>query len=239
MDSIKSFFDKIYCINLDVRKDRLASFQKEMRKIWLHENDWERFSAISDTNWHRWCFLSHKKIVEISQKRGYKKILVFEDDIKIINHSYLLKSLQELQKTDWDIFYPGGTFTSVFPVAERAWKYLTRAHHLAWWFSIGYHQNIYSSILTSDVEEILTQYNSFDFWLAENIQKGGGCLRTEKMCISTHYFSSNIFFGKRTWKSAIPKTYELRWLLNNHHTVFRNIYFLFKKIEKFFVWKKI
>lgn len=65
-----------FIINLKRRPDRLESIKKEMDYIgW----DYEIFDAI-DKNSYMGCTLSHLEILKISKNRGYKKVMVIEDD---------------------------------------------------------------------------------------------------------------------------------------------------------------
>lgn len=65
-----------FVINLERRKDRLESIIKEMN--WIGWN-FEVFNAI-DTNSYMGITFSHLEIFKISKERGYKKIMVIEDD---------------------------------------------------------------------------------------------------------------------------------------------------------------
>jgi len=71
--------DRIFVINLDKRGDRLIEFMEECRKMNIHKV--ERFQAIyKPDNPAVGCTLSHLEIIKIAKKRGYKNILIFEDD---------------------------------------------------------------------------------------------------------------------------------------------------------------
>ena len=126
---INRFFDKIYCINLDDRPDRWRYVHDHLVKFGL-KNKIERFSAIDvrkdpELKKHEkllqdnfsllamcGCMLSHRKIIEYAKQAGLKNVLVLEDDIKILesNVGSIRKSLNQLVKLDWDIFYLGATY---------------------------------------------------------------------------------------------------------------------------------
>jgi hypothetical protein len=111
-------FDKVFCINLDRRPDRMIHFEDQVKKYNLGE--FERVSAIDGKELQISNFntnllpgeigviLSNKKILEESIKKEYESILIIEDDcvffedIKKINH--YVKYLP----TDWDMLYFGG-----------------------------------------------------------------------------------------------------------------------------------
>lgn len=126
---LNEFFDLIYCINLDDRPDRWRYVSDHFAKFGL-KGKIERFSAIdvrNDTELQRHeklllenysllamcgCMLSHRKIVESAKQSGLKNILVFEDDVKILetNIADIHNSLSDLARLDWDIFYLGATY---------------------------------------------------------------------------------------------------------------------------------
>lgn len=113
---INDFVDKIYCINLDKRKDRWDRCQ-----VIFKENaiDVERFSAIDGKN----CTYKNTKlipgeigiirsnleIVKIAKKNNYKSILIFEDDVELIeNFNSIFESYIEQVPNDWEFIYLGG-----------------------------------------------------------------------------------------------------------------------------------
>lgn len=123
------FFDKIYCINLDSRPDRWRYVGDHFNKFGL-KNGVERFSAIdvrSDPALRKHetllkdnfsllamcgCMLSHRKIIESAKRSDLDNVLIFEDDVKILesNIGDVGRSLSELTELDWDIFYLGATY---------------------------------------------------------------------------------------------------------------------------------
>lgn len=72
--------DKIYCINLDNRKDRWNNCIKQFNKYNL---DVERISAIKHKNPNVGCCLSHLKILKETK---YSSILILEDDVEFTNN---------------------------------------------------------------------------------------------------------------------------------------------------------
>ena len=72
-----------FVVNLERRPDRLESIKKEMDYIgW----DYELFKAV-DLNHHGGCTLSHVEIIKIAKERGYKSVLVIEDDCTFLPYS--------------------------------------------------------------------------------------------------------------------------------------------------------
>jgi len=71
------FIDKIFYINLDRRTDRLEEIQEELQKLDLTA---ERFRAIQHEEGLVGCGYSHLHIMKIAKERGYKNVLILEDD---------------------------------------------------------------------------------------------------------------------------------------------------------------
>ena len=122
---IQDFADGGFYINLDHRKDKDEVMVNQLKDLGL-DGFVERFSAVAafDTIDYRVTdnnkmFLlgqatsqSHKNIIQIAKDRGYKNVLVLEDDAVFYKNdvaiSIIEKSLDELSKIeDWDVFFLG------------------------------------------------------------------------------------------------------------------------------------
>lgn len=108
-------FDKVFCINLDIREDRLDNFNKEVEKFNLGE--YERISAIDGRNLIRNGNLSLgalglirtvKKILEISIINNYEKIAIIEDDCYFTDEMMKIDDYFEVLPSDWEMLYLGG-----------------------------------------------------------------------------------------------------------------------------------
>jgi len=129
--TINTYFDKIFYINLardvDRNKNLLAQFEK------FNITNFERiegkiFTEIPDKS--LWRNLNQKddkyilgslghqnvtlKIIKLSKERNYKKILIFEDDIKILEDPSQLLSINENILNDWDLLFFGGLIEHFF-----------------------------------------------------------------------------------------------------------------------------
>jgi GR25 family glycosyltransferase involved in LPS biosynthesis len=117
------FFDKIYCINLDKRRDRWAQASSEFKKYNLVV---ERISAIdgskinmSDIKMNVFksiamsgavgCSLSHINVIKHAKEKGYSKILILEDDV-VFEENFIERFTNEIKHLpeDWDMFYLSG-----------------------------------------------------------------------------------------------------------------------------------
>lgn len=108
-------FDNAFVINLDHREDRLKAITIELAK---HGIVAERIPAIKG-NPRRLhveglpadvgCTLSHVKCIEVAKERGYKSVLIFEDDAVLRdNFTSLFKDYWSRVPEDWDMVYLGG-----------------------------------------------------------------------------------------------------------------------------------
>ena len=72
------FLDKIIYINLQHRTDRKEELENELNSLGL---TYERFNAIYTPEFGAvGCAYSHLEVLKLAKSRGYKNILVFEDD---------------------------------------------------------------------------------------------------------------------------------------------------------------
>jgi glycosyl transferase family 25 len=105
-------FDHIYCINLDSRPDRWAECEAEFIKHGI--SNVERFVATTvneiDSPAHikpseAALVRSHVRVLEDAKEKGYKKILILEDDIEFADtiHDHL-----DAVPENWEVLYFGG-----------------------------------------------------------------------------------------------------------------------------------
>ena len=73
--------DKIFYINLDKRTDRREEIEQELNQM---ELSYERFPAIHNSNGIVGCGYSHLSVLKIARDRGYKNVLIFEDDFTFL-----------------------------------------------------------------------------------------------------------------------------------------------------------
>lgn len=117
--SINTFFDHIYCINLDKRTDRWAKCLEEFDMHGI-ENV-ERFSAVDGNTLEISSHLlkgelgiieSHKKVIQDAKNRGFNKILILEDDVEFHpNFKDLFDNIQPQIPQDFEMLYLGGNLS--------------------------------------------------------------------------------------------------------------------------------
>jgi GR25 family glycosyltransferase involved in LPS biosynthesis len=114
MKSINVYFDKVYCINLTKRLDRLTSATQEFQK---NNIIFERYPAIDGNqlqpnNYMKLgefgCLLSHVSVLRNAKENEYEKILITEDDIEFSENftDRFFEYIKDLPD-DWDMFYLG------------------------------------------------------------------------------------------------------------------------------------
>lgn len=118
---LNTYFDKIYCINLDRRPDRWAECEEIFKK---HGLEVERVSAVDGNpdNIHVTatdgrvvkpgmvgCALSHAKVCKLAKEAGYNQILILEDDIDFADNLNAEFERYILQvPANWQLLYTGG-----------------------------------------------------------------------------------------------------------------------------------
>ena len=133
-----SFFDAVFVINMDNRPDRWETVVQTLTAYGfsnvervsacrpdlsdISEDDVANFNygpdRTSDFDAYRQgsigCLQSHRKVLDLAIKRGYKNYLVFEDDVilKENTQEQLNRAIAELSDLDWDMFYLGGRHRS-------------------------------------------------------------------------------------------------------------------------------
>ncbi len=86
-----------FVINLESRPDRLSDIKFELEYVgW----DFELFNAIN-RNSYMGCTLSHLEILRISEERGYRRVMIIEDDCQFM--PYCKSLIQDLESQISDI----------------------------------------------------------------------------------------------------------------------------------------
>ena len=133
---MNKFVDRIFYINLEHRKDRKEQIEAEIRNYDPNLEITERFDAVNIkptanniTNGRIGCTMSHAKIVQIAKERGYKNILILEDDFHfLIEKDKMLNNLHTFYEnindyhmillgTNYARFYDTG-FPNIYKVSN-------------------------------------------------------------------------------------------------------------------------
>jgi GR25 family glycosyltransferase involved in LPS biosynthesis len=99
--------DAIFYINLDIRQDRKEEMEEELKRMNLTA---ERFSAIPHPppNGIVGCGKSHLQVIKIAKERGYKNVLILEDDFVFITEKPVFEeSIRRLftDNIDFDVCF--------------------------------------------------------------------------------------------------------------------------------------
>lgn len=121
MENFIKNFDKIYCVNLNRRPDRLEEVQKEFERVGL--SGIERFEAI-DGSTYDWSHTkshllvgelglieTHINIIKEAIDKKYESILIFEDDVYFNDEFLKIDEYMVALPTDWEMLYLGGNHT--------------------------------------------------------------------------------------------------------------------------------
>lgn len=116
--------DGVFYINLDARTDRRQEIESELGSLGLA---FERFPAIKTSPGIIGCGQSHSGVVKEAKARGYKNVLVFEDDFMLLVSkeefwALLAKALEEVP--DYDVIMLGYAMNRSQPHSETLMKVL-------------------------------------------------------------------------------------------------------------------
>ncbi len=150
------FFDAIYCITLSTESSRWDRMQLRFQALGIHRRI-RVFHAISTPeNHHVGCALSHRTIIAAAKREKLKNVLVFEDDALFLDSTlpHLEKSIAELKKQSWDLFYLGGhrwgkTFAKVDGCSS-----LLIARGITCTHALAYNSTVYDKILNDIPDKI-------------------------------------------------------------------------------------
>ncbi|MEO6081335.1 MAG: glycosyltransferase family 25 protein [Steroidobacteraceae bacterium] len=120
---LKTFLDRIYVINLPERTDRRRQIERELQMIGFPPGDprveFPHAPRPTDTNGFPsravyGNYLSHLAIVEDAAAKGYRRIMILEDDAlfssRLINGQTQL--VDELGRRPWDLCFLGHSLTT-------------------------------------------------------------------------------------------------------------------------------
>lgn len=182
--NINEYFDKIYCLNLEKRKDRWVKVSDQFNRFSINV---ERFNAIdgqliSDDEFNSVnpdgisgedasssgiienknamaCLLSHINIIKDAKKNGYKKILIFEDDVLL--SSDFTSRISKISEFNWKLIYLGASQFNWSNIKIKNGYYLSK--NTLGTFAYAIDSSIYDMI----IEVLDTKRKSVDNLLTE------------------------------------------------------------------------
>ena len=109
------YFENIFCINLEKRKDRWDSFTEEMKKHSITGvvkykgiDGGEIYNPTRMLNGELGILLTHLSLIKECKNRNYENVLIFEDDLVLHENYNNLGDYMNQVPNDWDFIYFGG-----------------------------------------------------------------------------------------------------------------------------------
>lgn len=156
--TLNDYFDKIVCINLDIRKDRW----RECRRLFNRHNlNVERLPAIygkmlniyerpEQGAWYPGyvgCGLSHLFAMKYAKQLNLKNILIFEDDIEFIEDiNEVFHEIKGEIPNDWNMIYFGGSHHCV---PQKISKHIYKTINLLTAHAIAINGNYFDTVIES------------------------------------------------------------------------------------------
>ena len=109
---LNQYFDEVYYINLDRRKDRKIYMERMLSSINI---SYKRFEAVASDKLgfkaRLACKQSHINLIELAAKNNFANICILEDDCVFIENfqEILVQNIEHLPN-NWDILYLGHCF---------------------------------------------------------------------------------------------------------------------------------
>lgn len=178
-------WDKIFIINLARRSDRKKLMEEFFAKSNIQPNEYEFVCACDGTDptilaqynkiklsnptnpiitsGHFACLLSHLKVISLAKSRGYKSIMILEDDTNKTESDFVLK-IRSIKVPEYDFIYLGGIMSKKKQFCT-GWAYSNRTNIMG---AYGYilKDNMYDVILNG--LKNLDDY--IDFFYLKHIQ---------------------------------------------------------------------
>ena len=148
---------KIVIINLKERQDK----KKYILDLFKNKKlQYTFFEATKHKDPKRGCLESHLTVIQeaVSQKK-YKKLLIFEDDVKFV------KSLKEMKipPKDWDMLYLGGTVHRILDTKNKDYP------RVQTWTTHAYFINLENKDLVSKILDAKNYDGEIDRFFLEKI----------------------------------------------------------------------
>lgn len=175
-----SFFDGIFCLNLDTDTGRWAEATRRHKRL---DIAWqvERFPAVpTPENHHRGCAMSFRRMVAEARRRDYEHVLILEDDAVFIDDAAIIMRAAggELNEVEWDLCYLGAcVHGQSFPFVPGS-VVLQECGPVTCTHAVAVHKRAYDRILADipggedEFEEWLVDWVACDQYLSRRIADG-------------------------------------------------------------------
>ena len=185
-------FNNHFYINLDRRNDRNNNTIKQLKKIGI--NNPNRFKAVENDMGIIGCGLSHIAVIQKAKELGWDYIVVFEDDIDIIEPRLLKIKVKNLMNKEWDVLMLGGNNFKPFTVIDKdcikvnkcftTTAYIIKSHYYDTWIE-NLKEGVKKLMETGDRQYSLDLYN-------HSLQRKDNWLLLTPICIIQKKMYSDI-----------------------------------------------
>ena len=181
------FFDQIFLINLPHDKERLENARAQLAQ---YEIPFYIVEGIYSDQPEEGIRQTVKKIFHHSLMKGHKRILIFEDDMKIISDPgivmpHVVEQLEPLNDY-WDMLFLG--VNTHQPFKSFYSKNLLQVENGYGLHAVGYTHYAMSKILKIFAHDT----TAIDVAMAKHIQPQGNCFCTYPLLVTQHSGYSNI-----------------------------------------------
>lgn len=129
------YIDKIIYINLDERKDRREEIEFELNRFFVPKSKVMRFSAIKDKIGGIGCTKSHIAALEMAKNKGYKNVMMLEDDFNFIDSfeevNNRISDFMNKYADNWDVLNMSGGYFREIIKSHLHQEKIARAIHLS------------------------------------------------------------------------------------------------------------
>lgn len=171
----------IIYINLEKRSDRREQIENELRGF---ELQYHRFEAIYDSSGIVGCTKSHLAVLKLAKERGWKSVLIMEDDFTfLVTRKEFEKEIEQLNTENYDVCMLAYRllesedlkcdFLQKVVSAQTASAYIVREHY-------------YDSLIQCFEEALVRLVQTGEHWNFANDQYWKGLQRTDNwVCTKT------------------------------------------------------
>ena len=158
-----------YCINLKERKNKKNYIKKHFKKFGI--SNYNFFFAEKHKNPIRGCLESHLSVIKLAIQNNYKSVLIFEDDVKLLNNLEVLENVP----SDWDMLYLGGTVHRIINRDNPNWT------KVCCWTTHAYIINLNNNNLINLILSSQNYDKEIDRFYLEYIHKNYNCYMINPM----------------------------------------------------------
>jgi len=205
-------FEGAILINLDSRPDRLQQSLGELEKYGM--DNWPvRMSAFKHENRSYGCSRSHVEAIRYARWKGWKSVLIFEDDIKISNDfdQDAYKTFKDLAESEWAFFQFGVmNINKTETVSNNLYRHKNgQAAH-----AYALHESAYDYIIDNYVcdpkysDIFKSGHMPFDEYINNYFPRHYPSYAAKKLLISQHAGFSNIVNQQTNYEAMLEEKYK-------------------------------